>query len=192
MLHKLTFFTPIQDYARRKGKYLTLLSLICLINLLTGCSGYPRLLYFPFERTGKGLNSSASELNPEVSSQYIVFTSDRNGSQDVYLFDFKNRRLIDLPGLNSLKAIASDPSVSADGVYLVFAASIEGRTDIYLYNRNTQQTRNLTQNLKAQVRNPSINEDGSRIAFEIASEGQWDIFICDRNGNPLNLPGLPR
>lgn len=156
---------------------------------ITSCSNYPRYLNFPFDASGRSLNSTASELTPQITSRYIVFVSDRNGSQDVFLYDAKARNLEMLPGLNSLNQIASDPSISEDGRYLVFAASIEGRSFIYLYDRQTQQKRNLSDNIQAEVRNPTISADGSLIAFEIGQQGQWDIYICDRFGKPINLPG---
>jgi Tol biopolymer transport system component len=158
-------------------------------NLLSSCGSYPRLLNFPFNPNGGSLNSRASELNPQVSSQYIVFISDRNNSQDVYLFDAKNRRLINLPGLNSLDEIASSPSISEDGRYLVFAATRQGKSGIYLYDRTSQQKRLLTGNVQNEVRNPMISADGTKITFEIANNGQWDIAITDIKGKPLNIAG---
>ncbi len=162
------------------------LIIIILNSLLAGCTGYPRVLNFPFDTTGRSLNSIASELTPSISGEYITFVSDRNGSQDVYLYDAKMRRLIDLPGLNAFNEVASDPSVSEDGRYLVFASSIQGKTRIYLYDRETQQKRSLTETLQGEVRNPTISADGNIIAFEIASDGQWDLLIYDSSGRPLN------
>jgi Tol biopolymer transport system component len=152
---------------------------------LSGCTGYPRLLNFPFDSGGRSLNSPKSELTPQVATPYIVFISDRNGSQDVYLYDTRQRRLLDLPGLNALNEIASHPSISEDGRYIVFGANREGRSTIYLYDRQTQQKRNLTPGIQAEVRNPYISADGSRITFEIAKDGQWDIAIYNPNGQPL-------
>ncbi len=86
------------------------ISLVAVISLLTGCAGYPSLLSFPFDRGGRSLNSAASELTPYLASRYLVFASDRNGSQAIYLFDAIDRRLLPLPGLNSLDQIASSPS----------------------------------------------------------------------------------
>jgi Tol biopolymer transport system component len=163
-------------------KRVILISIIALTSLLSSCGGYPRLLNFPFDPGGRSLNSRNSELNPQVASSKIVFASDRNGSQDVYLFDARTRRLIDLPGLNSLDEIASHPSISEEGRYIVFTGSRQGRTDIYLYDRETQQKRNLTENLSAEVRNPSISADGDKIVYEVAKNGQWDIVVCDRSG----------
>jgi Tol biopolymer transport system component len=86
---------------------------IALAGFLSGCGGYPRLLSYPFDAGGRSLNSPASELTPKIAGRYIVFTSDRFGGQDVYLFDAADRNLINLPGLNSFDAIASHPDVSA-------------------------------------------------------------------------------
>ncbi|WP_337885120.1 Tol biopolymer transporter periplasmic protein [Fischerella thermalis] len=168
------------------------LPILTLTTLLTGCVGYPRLLSYPFDPGGRSLNSPASELTPQISGRYIVFTSDRRGSQDVYMFDMVTRNLIDIPGLNAFDAIASHPSVSDDGRSIVFAASRQGRTDIFLYNRETRQSRNLTANLQAGVRNPTISADGTRIAFEYSNNGQWDILVYNRSGQPLNIPQDPR
>jgi Tol biopolymer transport system component len=165
------------------NKYL--LITIGLTSLLGGCSGYPRLLSFPFDPGGKSFNSLASELNPQITSSYIVFISDRNGSPDVYVFDLNSRRLIDLPGLNALDEIASDPSISEDGRYLVFAGSRLGKSSIYLYDRDTQQKRSLSDNIEGIVRNPTISADGSTIAFEVATDGHWDLVISDRSGKQL-------
>ncbi|MEO0684768.1 MAG: Tol biopolymer transporter periplasmic protein [Cyanobacteria bacterium J06649_11] len=167
---------------------------ICLFtsfSLLTAC-GSPRILSYPFNNGGRGLNSGAAELNPHISNRYIVYTSDRRGSQDVYMFDRVTRNLVNLPGLNSFDAIASHPSVSQDARYIVFAASREGRSNIFLYDKETRQSRNLTGDLRAEVRNPTISADGNRIAFEYTLNGQWDILVYDRFGRRLNIPQEPQ
>ncbi len=167
---------------------------ICLfisLGLLSAC-GSERILSYPFDTGGRSLNSGASELNPHISNRYIVYTSDRQGSQDVYMFDRVTRSLITLPGLNSFDAIASHPSVSQDAKYIVFAASREGRSNIFLYDKETRQSRNLTGNLQAEVRNPTISADGNRIAFEYTLNGQWDVLVYDRLGRRLNIPQEPQ
>lgn len=161
---------------------------VAIASLVSGCSGYPRFVKLPYDVTGRSLNSPSGEFDPNISRRYLVFTSDRGRSQDVYLYDLQSKRLIDLPGLNSLDTVASHPSVSQSGRYLAFAATRQGRTNIFLYDRTTRQLRNLTDDLKADVRNPSISADGRRIAFEASEKGQWDIFVRDRNGKPLDFP----
>jgi Tol biopolymer transport system component len=168
-----------------------LLSIVC-IALLTGCTGNPGLLNIPFDPAGYSLNSLAADIRPEIAGQYIAFVSERQQRQNVYLYDFNTRRLIDLPGLNALDSIASDPDVSADGRYVVFAASRQGKSGIYFYDRDTRQLRNLTTNLPAEVRHPTLSADGNTIAFESSANGQWDILVYDRSGQPLDVPIDPR
>lgn len=165
---------------------------IAIASILTSCVGYPSLVNYPFDPGGRSLNSSAAELTPQVTRQYIVFTSDRRGRQDIYLYDTINKQLLNLPGLNALDAIASHPSISGDGRYIVFASSRDGKSNIVIYDREIAQLRNLTANLQAEVRNPSISADGKTIAFESAANGQWDILVYDRFGQPLELPFDPR
>jgi Tol biopolymer transport system component len=161
---------------------------LALVGMLGGCVGSPRILTLPFDGGGRGFNSPYNEVSGNISGRYVVFVSDRQGSQDIYLFDMVARQLVPLPNLNRFDTVASDPAVSEDGNWIVFGGSREGRSGIYLYNRSTQQVRWLTRNLNAEVRNPTLSADGQRIAFEVNVGGQWDITVYDRNGNPLNIP----
>lgn len=155
--------------------------------LLSSCAQGIRVVNFPLDPGGRGLNSRSLEFDPEVTSKYIVFASDRNGSQDIYLFDVATRQTILLPGLNSLNEIASQPSVSDDGRYIVFGVQKQGESDIYLFDREFQQKRNLTRDTTQEVRNPNISADGSTIVYEIAENGQWDIVLTDRSGDRREL-----
>jgi Tol biopolymer transport system component len=163
---------------------------IALVGLMGGCS--PSLLSLPFDPGGHGLNSPYEESAPKATSQYLVFGSDRSGSQDIYLYDLSTQQLIELPGLNALDTLAADPDISGDGHSIVFTGSHRGKSDIYLYDRQTRQLRNLTENLDAEVRHPSISADGRAIAFEANTSGQWDILLYNRAGQPLDIPTNPR
>jgi beta propeller repeat protein len=161
---------------------------VAISSFLGGCFGTSRLLSFPFDAGGRSLNSPATELEPQISGNFIVFASDRNGSQDIYLYDTKSLNLINLPNLNALNEVVSSPAVSEDGRYIVFVGNDRGRSKIYLYDRSTEQKRDLTANIEAEVRNPTIDADGSTIAFEAVRNGQWDVVVCDRFGQILPLP----
>jgi Tol biopolymer transport system component len=147
--------------------------------LVTGCGGYPTILSLPYDYRGTSINSAATESSAQIAPPYIVFISDRNGMQSVYLYNSQNRRLVDLPGLNFLDAIAESPTISEDGRYIAFVANRNGRSAIYLYDRQTQQRRNLTENIEAEVRNPSITSDGREIVYEIARNGHWEIAFLN-------------
>lgn len=162
-----------------------LIGALLLTPLFSSCGGYPEVVNIPFSQGTESLNTPASEFHPEIADRYIALVSDRNGSQDVYLYDRRDRALIALPGLNALDEMAFDPSVSEDGRLIAFTKTRQGRSDIYLYNRETRSLRNLTSDLSAQVRRPSISADGSTIAFEANPDGNWDILVYDRSGEPL-------
>jgi len=87
---------------------------------LASCNNTAQLMEFPFDAGGRSLNSSAAELQPRIADRFLVFVSDRRGSQDIFLFDAVDRQLIDLPGLNSLDAIASHPDISKMASILYF------------------------------------------------------------------------
>ncbi|MGL5081879.1 MAG: TolB family protein [Microcoleaceae cyanobacterium] len=159
--------------------------------LLTGCGLYPHLVNYPFGTDINSLNSPMAELTPQVSLHYLVFSSDRREHQEIYLYDLQDRTLVDLPGLNALDLVPSEPAISADGLYVAFTAIRAGTADIYLYNRKTHQLRNLTKALTAQVCHPTLSADGSIIAFESSLNGQWDILTYNRYGQPLNFDPIP-
>ena len=177
---------------------------IALSGLLIACGGPTagRLLFPPYRDGGNSrlnrnrLNSRFSEQSPNLSGRYIAFVSDRQGSQALYLFDLRDRRLIPLPGLDRLDSRfdggVSHPAVSENGNWIVFAASREGRSGIFLYRRNSRQVRSLVPSLRGEMRNPTISADGDRIAFEISRNGQWDIAVYSRQGRPLGIPTNPR
>ncbi len=161
---------------------------LVLISILSSCGGYPKPLDVGFSRGGEALNTPTAEFNPNISSDYVAFISDRDESQDVYLYQISEQKVIDLPKPNALDMMASDPTVSEDGQSIAFTGTRRGQSDIYLYNRETESLRILTQNLSAQVRNPTISADGSTIAFEANPDGQWDIKIYNRSGKPVDVP----
>ncbi len=120
-----------------------------------------------------------------------MFASDRRGSQDIYLYDTMGRNLVEVPGLNTLDRSESNPVISENGRYIAYVGTRDGVTDICVYDRDTRQTRNLTEALKAEVRYPSISADGTAIAFQSSVNGQWDIMVYNRFGQPITQPASP-
>ncbi len=162
------------------------------VGLLGSCTSGTPTLPLPFDASGRGMNSPYQERSPQTSGRYIVFSSDRRGSQDIYLFDLTEQRLLDLPGLNTQDFLASEPAISANGQWIVFVGDREDETDIFIYDRNNRQVQNLTRNLRATVRRPTISANGEIIAFQASLKGQWDILVYNRLGQPLNLDFVPR
>ncbi|TAF55932.1 MAG: Tol biopolymer transporter periplasmic protein [Oscillatoriales cyanobacterium] len=162
-----------------------------IAGLLGGCTPYPRIIESALDPGGRSLNSPFNERSPDIAGRYIAFVSERQRRQNIYLYDLQTNQTIDLPGLNTLTTLASDPDVSSDGRYIVFVGNRQDRSGIYLYDRQARQVREIAANLRASVRNPTISADSLRIAFEASINGQWDILVYTRSGQPIEVPSLP-
>jgi Tol biopolymer transport system component len=174
--------------ARGTWRWFRLLGLVLILGQTWGCAANVRLLGNPIAVNGLGLNSPYGETMPEMSGRFVAFVSDRNGSQDVYLWDILDRKLIPLPGLNRFDRLASDPSVSEDGRYIAFAANQGEAVGIYLYDRTSQQVRPIGRDLRAEVRHPHLSANGERLTFEVNAKGQWDVVVYSRTGERVFGP----
>jgi Tol biopolymer transport system component len=116
----------------------------------------------------------------------------------VFLYDFTDRKLLDLPGLNDPAAEDRMPALSGNGRWLAFASNRRGGaglTDVYLYDRQSGKNVELpglnSANMDAQ---PSLSHDGNLLAFvsdRPGGNGGRDIYLYDRGtGKLLPLPGL--
>lgn len=163
-----------------------LLTVTMLASTLMSCS-QPSGIQTPRPNLGNsGLNSTSFDGDPSVSQdgRYIAFASGRAGNLWVYLYDYQERRLIELPGLNGNDVAASDPDISADGRYIVYLSNQLGKSEVFLYDRQTQRVENISSRITGDVRNPSISGDGRYVVFESNRAGQWQIEIFDRGTEP--------
>ena len=146
----------------------------------------------PPQAFGAALNSMASDGEPQFSydGRYLVFSSDRQARQGIFLYDVQRRRLINLPGLNKPNAMQYQPDISADGRYIVYISEERGKPEVFVYDRQTFQTEPIDEVPFGQVRQPTISGNGRFIAFETNRSGHWDVQIYDRGSNvDLSLPG---
>ncbi len=141
------------------------------------------------------LDSRFNDEQPALSGngRYLAFTSNRDGTRGILLYDLRDKRYVMLPRLNRRDAIAESPSLSYTGRYIAYIASDSARPEIELYDRATQQTQILTIGYRGWFRNPKISPDGRYIVFETGSRGQWDIELLDRGaGVELDIPDYQR
>lgn len=129
-----------------------------------------------------GINSNFPEESPAYSSdgKYLVFTSDRRGRRDIFLYNTSEKQLISLPNLNHRNSIQDKPAISTDGRYIVYVSTERGKTDVFLYDRQQQKSELLSANIKGSVDNPTISGDGRQIAFQASQLGQWKIVLIER------------
>ena len=112
----------------------------------------------------KPLMANASQdYNASFShdSKWIVFTSDRSGSADIYRVHPDGtglERLVDDPAFDDQAAL------SPDGKLLAFVSSRSGQADIWILELKTRKLRNLTSSPGGDFR-PAWSPDGKWLAF---------------------------
>ncbi|QHG16362.1 TolB family protein [Nostoc sp. ATCC 53789] len=137
------------------------------------------------------LNSRYTEEQPALSGngRFLAFVSNRNGNQQLLVFDLERQQFIGTPGINRAETIAESPSLSYTGRYIAYLTSDQGRPVVALYDRATQQSQIVTPTYRGWIRKPNISPDGRYVVFESASRGQWDIEVLDRGPNiELDIP----
>lgn len=149
---------------------------------LAGCSR--ALFYQPQIATG-GINSNFAEEFPSYSGdgRFLAFASERDGRRNIYLYDFQENQLVNLPNLNRRDSSQDQPSLSADGRYLAYVSTERGKPDIFVYDRQQQRSQLLTANLRGAVQHPTIRGDGQQVTFQSNDRGQWNLMIVDVTGN---------
>jgi TolB protein len=130
-----------------------------------------------------------------VDGQWVVFTSERHGSADIFRVRVNGmglERLTDDPAFDDQAAL------SPDGGSVAFVSSRGGgSTDIYLLDLKTRNVRNLTNSPGGDFR-PSWSPDGRRIAFSSdrgtklqRSNGTWEhvhpasVYLVGADGRGL-------
>ena len=157
--------------------------------LLVGC--LDTQLFNPPQVLTGGINSQSVDEHPAYSAdgRYLAFASDRYNNRDIFLYDFQERRLVDLPNLNRRDSRQDEPALNADGRFIVYISGERGKSDVFIYDRQTQRSQLLTGNIRGSVRHPTISGNARFVAFESSQLGQWHIVTVDRGVSvPVNLP----
>ena len=131
--------------------------------------------------------------------EWVVFTSDRSGSADIYRVRVDGR---DLERLTDSAAFDDQAALSPDNRSLAFVSSRGGATDIYVMDLASREIRNLTNAPGGDFR-PSWSPDGRTIAFSSDRDtgfphqdypgpaGKWEhvqaagVYVIDIDGTGL-------
>jgi dipeptidyl aminopeptidase/acylaminoacyl peptidase len=116
-------------------------------------------------------------------------------SLDVYVWDRKSNKVLELPGANSFEH-DDHPSISADGNLVAFHTTDEAAAKtagVRLYDRTAKKLLDLP-GLDFQTNSgiPSISPEGRYLVFSArTAKGDRDIYLYDREAKKLlDMPGL--
>ena len=127
------------------------------------------------------LQAGPRSLDIEYNVKKIIFTSDRNGSEDVYSMNLDGSELIQLtdhPGKDNY------PAVSPDGKKIAYTSDINGIWQIMIMNWDGTDKTQLTYNPWSSGY-PTWSFDGRFIFFEVYQDGDWEIYRINSNGGNL-------
>lgn len=116
----------------------------------------------------------ASQENPDISGDLIVYQDNRNGNWDIYLVKYgypENR-------ITTNTANQTNPRIF--GNKIVYQDDRNGNWDIYLYDLTTQTETQITTNA-ANQQFPAI--DGTKVVWQDNRNGNWDIYLYDLMAN---------
>ena len=118
------------------------------------------------------------------AQQKIVFESQRDGNNEIYLMD--------ADGANQLRLTTNtfydaEPAFSATGEKIAFTSTRSGNAEIYVMNTDGSMLQNLTNN-PATDGHPTFSPDGSKIVFISTRLGHLGIWVMNVDGsNPVEL-----
>ena len=121
-----------------------------------------------------------SSWSPDGSS--IVFISDRDGDDDIYLLSIDSYGLTSLARLTYDSASEWHPALSPDGSSIAFQSDQDGDDEIYVMNLDESGVIQLTDNSQAD-RGPAWSPDGSSIVFYSDRDGDYEIYAMDADGS---------
>jgi len=127
------------------------------------------------------LQAGPRNMDIEYNVKKIIFTSDRNGSEDVYSMNLDGSELIQLtdhPGKDNY------PAVSPDGKKIAYTSDINGIWQIMIMNWDGTDKMQLTYNPWSSGY-PAWSFDGRFIFFEVYQDGDWEIYRINSNGSNL-------
>lgn len=116
-----------------------------------------------------------------INSLWFVFSTNRDGSRDIFLSDVTGNQLRNLTNLGTRD---SDPAWSPDGNQLAFRSDRDLNAEIYVMNIDGSNVRNLTHDTSADFA-PAWSPDGQHILFTSNRTGTYQIYVMDQNGGNL-------
>lgn len=151
-----------------------------LSGMATNCSvggDNPRTLSVT---AGDTTETSFSVTCTDILRNQIVFHTDRDGNQEIYLMN------TDGSGQNNLTGnAASDfhPAVSPDGSKITFVSDRDGNDEIHIMNADGSNVAQVTSTTGVTNSQPAWSPGGDRIVFTRFTGAQnFEVFVIDTSG----------
>jgi len=122
--------------------------------------------------------------NEFLGGNRIVFVSERDGNDEIYVMDADGSNQINLTN-NMAKDYSFPPIWSPNGTKIAFVSDRDGDADIYVMDADGSNQINLT-NHTAGDYSPSWSPNGAKIAFMSAHDSDYTvIYVMDADGSNL-------
>ena len=135
------------------------------------------------ERIIRGGMNTDPDFSPDGG--HLVYVSDRDGDEELYLYDFATRESQKLTD-NTAQDFA--PAFAPDGEDVVFVSNVDNpyKWEIYTINVKSKKIRRLTDN-DFWDGFPRFTANGLSIVFSSKRNGSEDIFVMRRDGGAQEL-----
>ncbi len=114
-------------------------------------------------------------------SGHILFTSDRDGQNDLYMVTPDGAETTRLT-VDAEVDESGTPELSPDGTRVAFAATIGNNTDIYVVDLVSKAINRITDS-EGRDSSPSWSPDGSHLVFESFRDGNLEIYTVNADGS---------
>jgi len=117
------------------------------------------------------------------SGEHVIFVSDRDGDEELYLYDLKTQKT---DKLTDNKFVDFTPSFSPNGIEAVFVSNRDGNWELYKINVHNNRVVRLTSN---QVWDgfPDYTSDGKYIVFSSKRGESEDIYYMKDDGSDVKM-----
>jgi Tol biopolymer transport system component len=124
--------------------------------------------------------TSTTTSSEPVKTERIVFQSDRDGDDEIYVMNSDGSNVVKLTN-NTVRD--TTPAWSPDGKKIVFASDRDSNLEIYVMNADGSNVVKLTNNKNVNL-SPSWSPDGKKIAYRSgASVRDTGIYVMNTDGS---------
>ncbi|HHY97611.1 MAG TPA: hypothetical protein GX509_02595 [Firmicutes bacterium] len=129
---------------------------------------------------GQKASSTLQTAAGQVDSEKILFVSDRDGNEEIYIMNSDGSEQANLTQNN---AQDRDPAWSPDRTKIAFASDREGMFQIYVMNSDGTNVVRLTSPDTLLNYSPAWSPDGKQIAFVSARDGSAQLYVMNADGS---------